>query len=155
LDKELEAALGGGDDDDDGFGSFDDFDDFDDEGLGDGRKPKKAKTNAGGKKGGGGKGGGKKDAGGSDSFPPSFSRVDLSLPYGHLAKAFPLFPGVEAAAECVVEAGQMLYIPAGWFHEVTSYGDRHLAVNYWFHPPDNLQQQGGEGQVSSEANFEK
>ena len=38
--------------------------------------------------------------------------------------------------------------PAGWFHEVTSFseggasggggGGTHLAVNWWFHPPDNL-----------------
>ena len=37
----------------------------------------------------------------------------------------------------------MLYLPAGWFHEVTSFSDQdssmHLALNYWFHPPDNLQ----------------
>ncbi len=35
----------------------------------------------------------------------------------------------------------MLYLPASWFHEVTSYGDQsseglgHLAFNYWVHPP--------------------
>jgi hypothetical protein len=42
-----------------------------------------------------------------------------------------------------IEAGDMLYLPAGWFHEVTSYstklGEWHLALNYWFHPPDNLE----------------
>lgn len=32
----------------------------------------------------------------------------------------------------------MLYLPAGWFHEVKSYGRRHMALNYWVHPPDNL-----------------
>ena len=59
-----------------------------------------------------------------------------------------------------VKSGEMLYLPAGWFHEVTSYstnvnanmmdgtsGDNnndddnfggHMAFNYWFHPPDNL-----------------
>ncbi len=39
-------------------------------------------------------------------------------------------------------AGDVLYLPAGWFHEVTSQnstGERwHMAINYWFHPPDNL-----------------
>ena len=42
-------------------------------------------------------------------------------------------------------AGDMLYLPAGWFHEVTSYSSSsshdpswHMALNYWFHPPDNL-----------------
>jgi hypothetical protein len=54
---------------------------------------------------------------------------------------------------CVVElqAGQSLYIPAGWFHSVTSFGgasvddtetdyknDIHMALNYWYHPPDVL-----------------
>jgi Cupin-like domain len=58
---------------------------------------------------------------------------------------------------CTVEltAGQMLYLPCGWFHEVTSYSDSssssssstnssssddsgHMALNYWFHPPDAL-----------------
>jgi Cupin-like domain len=33
-------------------------------------------------------------------------------------------------------AGDALYLPAGWFHEVTSHGGLHLAVNYWVHPPD-------------------
>lgn len=41
-------------------------------------------------------------------------------------------------------AGDVLYLPAGWFHEVSSMGNIeqdndngvHMAVNYWFHPPD-------------------
>ena len=41
-----------------------------------------------------------------------------------------------------LHAGQMLYLPAGWFHCVTSQSSQddrlHLALNYWFHPPDNL-----------------
>jgi len=40
-----------------------------------------------------------------------------------------------------LKAGDTLYLPAGWFHEVFSHGDDstngiHLAVNYWVHPPD-------------------
>jgi len=78
-----------------------------------------------------------------ENDPPSFSRVNMSLPPASLRKQFPKFPGVDAALECVVEAGQMLYLPAGWFHEVTSFGSAgpnsgHLAFNYWFHPPDHL-----------------
>lgn len=50
--------------------------------------------------------------------------------------------GRAAAVECTVEAGQALYLPAGWFHEVTSYATQesriHLALNFWYHPPDNL-----------------
>jgi hypothetical protein len=37
-----------------------------------------------------------------------------------------------------LEAGQCLYLPASWFHFVTSYGPFHLAINYWYHPPDQL-----------------
>jgi hypothetical protein len=59
----------------------------------------------------------------------------------------------ENCQTCVVElqAGQSLYIPAGWFHSVTSFGgasvddtdkdyknDIHMALNYWYHPPDAL-----------------
>ncbi len=36
----------------------------------------------------------------------------------------------------------MLYLPAGWFHEVFSSNDGssegHCAFNFWFHPPDNI-----------------
>jgi Cupin-like domain len=54
--------------------------------------------------------------------------------------------GKEGAAIAELVEGEMLYMPAGWFHEVTSQnrsqrgGDDggHLALNYWFHPPDNL-----------------
>ncbi|CAA21875.2 histone demethylase Jmj4 [Schizosaccharomyces pombe] len=44
-----------------------------------------------------------------------------------------------------LEPGDMLYLPASWFHEVTSSSassggsDVHIAFNYWFHPPDNLE----------------
>lgn len=37
--------------------------------------------------------------------------------------------------------GQMLYLPASWFHEVTSFSDNgkpHMAFNYWMHPPDGM-----------------
>ena len=34
-----------------------------------------------------------------------------------------------------MRAGEALYLPAGWFHEVTSSGGAHAALNYWFHPP--------------------
>eukprot|EP00882_Tetradesmus_deserticola_P027952 GHRQ01031102.1.p1 GENE.GHRQ01031102.1~~GHRQ01031102.1.p1 ORF type:complete len:420 (+),score=173.59 GHRQ01031102.1:80-1261(+) len=54
--------------------------------------------------------------------PPSFSQVDLSLPEAVLRRQFPRFPGVAAAQEVLLQAGQMLYLPAGWFHEVTSFG---------------------------------
>ena len=57
----------------------------------------------------------------------------------------------DAATEtvCELSAGEMLYLPCGWWHEVTSSsGDAgrasqpspppqpHVAINWWFHPPD-------------------
>lgn len=65
------------------------------------------------------------------------------------------FPDYQAAVSCTVdlEAGDIFYLPAGWFHCVSSFGATeeegpsntdadnlshiHMAVNYWYHPPDN------------------
>ena len=68
-------------------------------------------------------------------LPPDFSHDFLEL-----SKAVPPY---------VIELheGQMLYLPASWWHEVTSSsppaGDDdtknvHMAFNYWFYPPDSL-----------------
>jgi hypothetical protein len=35
-----------------------------------------------------------------------------------------------------LQPGDLLYLPAGWFHEVRSQGGLHVALNYWMHPPD-------------------
>jgi hypothetical protein len=50
---------------------------------------------------------------GAGTEPPSFSKVELALPAAQLKQRFPRFPGLGAAKEVVVEAGQMLYLPAG------------------------------------------
>ena len=68
--------------------------------------------------------------------PNNFSRIptdvlndstNCSNEYSLLQKA--------KMAYCYVSAGEMLYLPASWFHEVTSYGGKgascHLALNYW------------------------
>lgn len=89
---------------------------------------------------------------------PSFSRIDLSLPKNTLMSKFPqLRNTIQHSIE--VREGQMLYLPAGWFHEVTSFSNDdfcsvagdinekindklkecHCALNYWFHPPDALE----------------
>lgn len=41
-----------------------------------------------------------------------------------------------------LEKDDLLYLPAGWFHNVYSKGSKktdgiHMAMNYWMHPPDN------------------
>jgi Cupin-like domain len=86
-----------------------------------------------------------------ESKPKHFSRVVLdSNQLDACPTAYPLFP--DRQRQCVVslEAGEMLYLPASWFHCVTSKSDcasnasatpglnYHLAINYWYHPPDHL-----------------
>eukprot|EP00301_Raphidiophrys_heterophryoidea_P019209 c4177_g1_i1.p1 GENE.c4177_g1_i1~~c4177_g1_i1.p1 ORF type:complete len:149 (+),score=33.01 c4177_g1_i1:51-449(+) len=69
--------------------------------------------------------------------PLNFSTIDFKLPQEELHRKFPLFrKAVKTTVE--IQAGQMLFLPAGWFHEVESCGNAegHLAFNYWFHPPD-------------------
>ena len=63
------------------------------------------------------------------------------------------FPNLAGASkiETILAPGEMLYLPAGWFHAVTSYGydprqdgnenseldtTIHAALNYWFAPPN-------------------
>ena len=67
--------------------------------------------------------------------PLNFSLVDLKLKEEELKIQFPDFVKANVA-RCQVGQGEILYLPASWFHEVTSFGSGHLAFNYWFHPPD-------------------
>ncbi|GAB4814761.1 hypothetical protein N2152v2_001807 [Parachlorella kessleri] len=139
LDQALEAAL----DDEGGWGEgFDDFDTLDaggEEDSDDGEE--EAEGDRGASEGSSGGSPAAADTGKAGD-PDSFSRVDLSRPAKQLQREFPLFPGKAAAMVCDVSAGQMLFVPAGWFHEVTSFSapgsTTHLALNYWCHPPDNL-----------------
>ena len=73
--------------------------------------------------------------------PDNFSVIDphlldckdkLQAEYPLATKAKPAF--------CQVHEGEMLYLPASWLHEVTSFGSKngHMAFNYWLHPPDAL-----------------
>ncbi|PSR70441.1 hypothetical protein PHLCEN_2v13692 [Hermanssonia centrifuga] len=92
-----------------------------------------------------------------DDEPSSFSRIPAALIHEHLKlpSTAVLPSGVSAAdfpdlkktpAPFVVElnAGEMLYLPASWWHEVTSSSGSaegnvvHMAFNYWFYPPDQL-----------------
>jgi hypothetical protein len=75
-----------------------------------------------------------------EARPKSFSRID---PATATAEEFPAFA---KCREYIVnlKAGQSLYLPAGWFHNVTSFSSEekddniHMAINYWYHPPDEL-----------------
>jgi hypothetical protein len=87
--------------------------------------------------------------------PLNFSLVNPELPLPNLKSSFPNFLHESVRPLFAdVRAGEMLFLPAGWFHEVTSYSDEHgkadgaedvsrqggvhMAFNYWFHPPDTV-----------------
>ena len=99
------------------------------------------------------------------TYPKSFSRIPPSLlpsdklhssydsssendSITELFNQYPLFQHAKAAY-CHLMAGDALYLPASWFHEVSSSSrstelqqqsdaGAHLALNYWFHPPSNV-----------------
>jgi len=78
----------------------------------------------------------------SDSFHRStltestslvMSPVDLSHPD---LKRYSLFKNA-VSMTCTIEAGDVLYLPSFWWHEVKSSPDkfkRNIAVNYWYKP---------------------
>ncbi|EMD32738.1 hypothetical protein CERSUDRAFT_118473 [Gelatoporia subvermispora B] len=84
-------------------------------------------------------------------IPPAYLHKHLNLPTTAVLPPdfdpadFPDF--VKASKPLVVElsAGEMLYLPVSWWHEVTSSSPDsssgsgvHMAFNYWFYPPDTL-----------------
>lgn len=99
--------------------------------------------------------------------PVSFSRIDVATLHQHfgisdslgkhgksshpamynLRGPAPLRPAKRCPRPLVAELrpGEMLYLPASWWHEVTSEAtpeesDIHMALNWWFHPPDRLEE---------------
>lgn len=93
----------------------------------------------------------------SGDEPSSFSRVPTALVHQHLGlpttavppsdeslNNFPKFKQAQKPFVVELSEGEMLYLPASWWHEVTSSssgtGDDavHMAFNYWFYPPDKL-----------------
>lgn len=84
--------------------------------------------------------------------PSSFSRIPTAILHKHLnlpttaalrTSTIDVFDLDKPAAPFVVhlKPGEMLYLPASWWHEVTSSSSdepTHMAFNYWFYPPDGL-----------------
>lgn len=63
------------------------------------------------------------------STAPSISRVDVT---NVDLERFPRFPGTEQW-RFTVEAGEVLYLPTFWWHEVTSGTDYNVSLNFvWF-----------------------
>ena len=91
---------------------------------------------------------------GEEDEPSSFSKIPTFLLHQHLSlpiTAAPTNPDSltkfdlsKASTPFVVNInpGEMLYLPASWWHEVTSSSpdnsksNIHMAFNYWFYPPD-------------------
>ena len=80
-----------------------------------------------------------KDPAEFEPTPKHFSKIDLSL---EDSIRFQTWPSLQSTTmtEVELQAGDVLYLPAGWFHEVlsetTEDNTGHMAFNYWFHPPD-------------------
>lgn len=91
--------------------------------------------------------------------PSSFSRIPTAFVHQHLQLPttavppaadvspddFPALKNTSAPYVVELNAGEMLYLPASWWHEVTSSsaGDGedavHMAFNYWFYPPNQFE----------------
>ena len=95
------------------------------------------------------------------SIPDNFSEIysTISITQDEIKSKFPKFLQIrDKVMTFELKEGDMLYIPAGWYHEVLSYGGdglharkdnitggvddtcskTHMALNFWFHPPDDL-----------------
>jgi mannose-6-phosphate isomerase-like protein (cupin superfamily) len=65
---------------------------------------------------------------------PHLSQVDIEAPD---RERFPAYAVAEPTRMDVdIEAGEMLFLPAGWFHQVSSSG-RHIAVSFFAEVPES------------------
>lgn len=67
------------------------------------------------------------DPGACRGLTSNTSRVDIDAPD---AAAFPLFPQ-QPFIDGVLEAGQMLYLPPGWWHYVKALSTS-VSVSFWW-----------------------
>mmetsp|Transcript_27108 Transcript_27108/g.65973 ORF Transcript_27108/g.65973 Transcript_27108/m.65973 type:complete len:255 (-) Transcript_27108:1517-2281(-) len=65
---------------------------------------------------------------------PNFSPIDIESPD---VDRYPEYAKVSKPIECLVEPGDVLHVPAKWFHQVHSSG-RNVAVNFWFLYPSRF-----------------
>ena len=75
-----------------------------------------------------------------DEDPLNFSHINLKSDDDVIFNKFPKYRDIHKLKKrIVVNEGEMFYLPAGWFHNVTSISNKqlssHFALNYWFHPP--------------------
>lgn len=67
---------------------------------------------------------------GADGMQYNTSPVNVEDPEASMAK-YPLFAAAPQAIECILEPGDVLYIPAKWWHHVRSLS-RSVSVNAWW-----------------------
>lgn len=65
------------------------------------------------------------------STTPHFSQVDLDNPD---YEKFPLLKD-EIAYECILEEGDILYIPFGWWHQLWGLSEMNISVAHWYYAP--------------------
>jgi len=94
------------------------------------------------------------EEGPDDEEPSSFSHIPTAVLHKHLnLPTTAVVPPSASSLELTklstpfvinLNPGEMLYLPASWWHEVTSSSTDpskdhvHMAFNYWFYPPDGL-----------------
>lgn len=64
---------------------------------------------------------------------PHFSSIPIDCSEEEIERKFPLFKNTKPLVYTAT-AGDMVFIPSGWHHQVTSYGTRHVALNFWTGP---------------------
>ena len=64
-----------------------------------------------------------------------FSAINPHLKLEEILLQFPLYNTIDGTYEFEMKAGDVLYIPTGWFHSFRSEScesGRHMAINFWF-----------------------
>ncbi|CAK0893360.1 unnamed protein product [Prorocentrum cordatum] len=71
----------------------------------------------------------------SSSHGTHFSLVpDVFAPTDEILERFPLLrEALPDRLEAELQPGELLFLPAGWFHQVHSFGE-HMSVNFWWTP---------------------
>jgi hypothetical protein len=74
--------------------------------------------------------------------PDHFSNIDLDQEKSEIYKKYNKFINAKETI-CEINEGEMIFIPCGWFHQVTSLNNKltnenHIAISYWCYSPDLL-----------------
>ena len=64
---------------------------------------------------------------------PSQDAYSLVDPINPDYTKYPLFKRAQSV-DATLKAGEILYLPMGWFHHIKSNEGKNIAVNYWYEP---------------------